>query len=133
MIIAPELKQNIFYMIYFFILHNWQVIVYGTGIIGTSIAALWQPRRSFVLWMIGFSLLLFAFEYDKHFKEPLHDQTIQSLITVREHAKVRRVVSISFNKLIPLGVPMVGIACNVAGLYLFQRERKVKRRTSPRS
>lgn len=132
MIIAPELKQNIFYLIYFFVLHNWQVIVYGAGIIGASIAALWQPRRSFILWMIGFSLLLFAFEYDKHFKEPLHDQTIQSLITVREHAKVRRVVSISFNKLIPLGVPIVGIACNVAGLYLFQRERKVKRRASPR-
>lgn len=133
MIIAPELKQNVFYMMYFFVLHNWQVIVYGLGIVAATIGALWQPRRSFILWMIGFSLLLFAFEYDKHFKEPLHDQTIQSLITVREHAKVRRVVSISFNKLIPLGVPLLGIACNIAGIYLFQRERKEKRRTHTRS
>jgi hypothetical protein len=128
MTITPDLKQNILYMLYFIVLHNWQVIVYGMGIAIATAAALWRPRRSFVVWMIGFSLLLFAFEYDKHIQESLKDQTMQSLITVQEHAKVRRAVSVSIDKLIPYGLPLLGWTLNAVGVYLFQREREKKRR-----
>lgn len=51
--------------------HNWPVLVS----LGLALHAAWrlyrQPSRSHVAWLYGWSLLVFAYEYNKHLGEEL--------------------------------------------------------------
>ena len=129
MIITPDLKQNVFYMVYFVILHNWQAIAYILGLVLSAVAAVARPRRSFVLLLIGFFCLLFGFEYSKHIQEGLKEQTVQSLITIQEHSKVRRIVTTSIDKLIPLGLSIFGWLSVILGGYMLLQEVSLYRKS----
>lgn len=122
MAITPDLKQNIFYTVYFTVSHNLPVFVYGSGIVLFAFLAILRPRRSFVLFLLGFIILLFAFEYEKHILEGLKEQTINALITIQEHNKVRRLINITLVKALPLLLPLTGWGCVVFGVYLFRKE-----------
>ena len=124
MIITPDLKQNILYTVYLTITHNMPVFVYGTGILVSVILALIKPSRSSVFFLLGFILLLFAYEYQKHILDGLKEQTINALITVQEHNKVRRIVNIILVKALPILLPLSGWTFIVAGIYLLRHERK---------
>src|SRR3990172_6050158 len=99
---SPDLKQNIFYTVFFIFLHNFSAIFYFTGIVISAILLLIKPTRWKALLLFGFIILLFAFEYKKHIVEPLKQQTLNSLITVRQHYKTERVVNIVLVKALPL-------------------------------
>jgi hypothetical protein len=125
MIITPDLKQNIMYTIYFTVIHNVPVFVYGIGILLAAVFAILRPSRSYVFFLLGFILLLFAFEYQKHILDGLKEQTINALITIQEHNKVRRIINILLIKILPFLMPVVGWGLVIAGAYLLKKEGKI--------
>lgn len=92
--IAPDTQQNFLYALYFLIRHNALPILYLCALTLSTIWALIRPTRAKILCMIGFSLLLFAFQYEKHIQEPLLTQTRNSLITERSSQRVDRAISL---------------------------------------
>ena len=124
MFITPDLKQNILYTVYFTVTHNIPVFVYGTGILVAVVFAIIKPARSYIFFLLGFILLLFAYEYQKHILDGLKEQTINALITIQEHNKVRRLVNIILVKGAPILLPLTGWAFILGGIYLFRREKK---------
>lgn len=127
MIITPDLKQNLFYMIFFTVTHNAPVFIYGLGILCAAIYSILKPSRGSVLILLGFILLLFGFEYNKHILEGLREQTINALITIQEHNKVRRIINIITLKVIPFLTPLLGWCMVGLGIYLLIRNRKLKK------
>jgi len=126
MAITPELQQNIFYTVYFTVLHNFFALFYFMGIIISAGLAIMRPKRAFILMLIGFIILLFGFEYQKHILDSLREQTLNSLITIQEHYQVRRIINGILIKLIPLLLPFTGFGLLIAGGYLFLKEHKLK-------
>lgn len=126
MIITPDLKQNIFYALFFTITHNALALFYFCGIIFAVGLSLYRPSRKSVLLLLGFSLLLFGFEYNKHILEGLREQTLNALITVQEHNKVRRIVNIVTLKLLPFFLPVVGWGLIFISCYLYFKKYKRK-------
>lgn len=126
MTITPDLKQNLFYMIFFTVTHNAPVIIYSLGIVYAVINSLIKPSRGSVILLLGFILLLFGFEYNKHILEGLREQTINALITIQEHNKVRRIINIVTLKAIPFLTPLLGWIMVITGIYLiFIRKKKL--------
>lgn len=123
MALTPELKQNIFYTVYFTVTHNIPVFVYGAGILVSAVLAILKPKRSYVLFLLGFIILLFAFEYQKHILDGLKEQTINALITIQEHNLVRRIINIVLIKLLPIGMPVVGWSFILLGAYLLRKKK----------
>lgn len=125
-----DLKQNIFYAVLFIFMHNFAAIFYGIGIALSALLLFIRPSRWGILLLFGFIILLFGFEYNKHIVEPLKEQTLNSLITIQEHNKVRRSVNIVLVKVLPRGLPLLGwmLVAGGIGLKIFSRE---KRRSTP--
>lgn len=123
--IPPDLKQNIFYTVYFTVTHNLPVFFYGAGILVSTILALLKPKRSYILLLLGFIILLFAFEYQKHILDGLKEQTINALITIQEHNTVRRVINIVLVKALPILMPLVGWLFVCGGGYLYWKNKKM--------
>ena len=123
---SPDLKQNIFYTVLFIFLHNFSAIFYFTGIIISAILLLVKPTRWKTLLLFGFIILLFAFEYKKHIVEPLKQQTLNSLITVRQHYKTERVVNIFLTKALPFLLPLSGWILVIMGVLMMFRVKKKK-------
>lgn len=124
MIITPDLIQNTFFTFYLTVIHNFLAIGYALGIGVSAFLAIHKPSRYAVFLLLGFILLLFGFEYEKHVLEGLREQTLNALITVQDHKKVRRVVHIVLVKALPILLPLIGWGFVIMGVYLFQRERK---------
>jgi len=117
-----DLQQNIFYTVYFTVSHNLPVFIYGAGIAASAVLAVIKPKRTYVLFLLGFIILLFAFEYQKHILDGLKEQTINALITVQEHNTVRRVINIVLIKLLPLGMPLAGWTLILTGVFLHKKK-----------
>lgn len=122
--INAELRQNIFYTVYFTVTHNLPVFIYGAGIVVSSLLAIRKPRRSYILFLLGFIILLFAFEYQKHILDGLKEQTINALITIQEHNTVRRIINIVLVKALPVLMPLGGWSMILFGAYLFKKEQE---------
>lgn len=124
--INPDLQQNIFYTVFFTVTHNAFALFYFTGIVFAIGLSLFKPSRKSVLLLIGFSLLLFGFEYNKHIVEGLREQTLNALITVQEHNFVRRVVNVFTLKLFPLFFPLLGWGLVLFSALMYYRTKKNK-------
>ena len=96
------------------------------GIIFAIGLSLYRPSRKSVLLLLGFSLLLFGFQYNKHILEGLREQTLNALITIQEHNKVRRIINFVTLKLLPLFFPLVGWGLVLLSGYLYFFKRKKK-------
>lgn len=114
---TPELKQNIFYTIYFLLLHNWQVIIFVLGMISSLIYLIYKPTRSNVLIFIGFGMLVFGFEFNKHIADSLIEQTTNSLITITRHYKLEWLIKITFSKILPVFFYLLGLLFIIIGIY----------------
>lgn len=125
MSLTPDLKQNIVYTAYFTVTHNLPVFVYGTGILIFAILAIIKPKRSYIFFLLGCIILLFAFEYQKHILDGLKEQTINALITIQEHNTVRRIINIILVKAAPILLPLSGWTFIIGGIYLLKHEKKV--------
>jgi len=125
MIITPDLKQNVLLTIYLTFTDNFFAILYATGIVISAFLAIRKPTRSFIFLLLGFIILLFGFEYQKHILEGLKEQTINALITVQEHNKVRRLVNIVLVKATPILLPFFGWIFVIIGAFLSKRNRTI--------
>ncbi len=124
---APDTQQNIIIAIQLLISHNAVALLYATGLIGATGYALYKPTRSGVLLMIGFALLLLGFEYQKHIKDALLEQTTNSLITERASYRLERVITIAIVKLAPLVASVLGWGSVIIGsinLILHSKQKK---------
>ena len=117
--IAPDLKQNIFVMIYSIIVHNFFAIVFSCGILVGILLSIIKPTRKSVLFLLGNSILLFAFEYNKHIRESLRDQTIGSLITLKRYYKLEWFINVFTIKILPVLLYITGLTLVVISVYLY--------------
>ncbi len=115
--IAPDTQQNLMYTAYFILLHNFEAILYSIGILTALILALYKPSRGKILIMVGFIILLFAFEYDKHILEPLRQQTIGSLITERQSWRIEHTINYVTMRVLPKILPFFGWMLVLGGIF----------------
>lgn len=116
--IAPDTTQNLSVMAKLLIGHNFLAIVFLGGILLATAYALYRPSRGAILFMIGFSLLLFAFEYEKHIADALIEQTKGSIITERESLRIDWFVEKILGKAATPLLYLSGLANLVLGAYL---------------
>jgi hypothetical protein len=131
--IPADLQQNIAVTLELTFTHNFWAILFFVGLCLSVIWSLYRPSRAATLAFVGFSLLLFAFEYTKHILEPLTVQTTNSLITMQEHNRVKRILDLSLVKLLPPGLNIMGILSLCGSLYLSAKNgyfKEVQKRVS---
>jgi UDP-N-acetylmuramyl pentapeptide phosphotransferase/UDP-N-acetylglucosamine-1-phosphate transferase len=92
--VTPEITTNIIHTIYSTFAHNYIVFAYFLGLIIAIILGLKHPSRYTTLLIVGFALLVFSFEYDKHIIEGFRQQTLQSLITATPHHTLQKWVNL---------------------------------------
>lgn len=109
--ITPDLRQSIIVTLYLLFTHNQLAIAYFLGLILSIGLSMWRPSRFAMFLLIGFALLLFQYEYDKHIITGLRQQTMQSLITDQPHFRVQRLISLVVSDLLPIGLFVVGWGC----------------------
>lgn len=99
--------------------HNLSVIIY-VGAAGLMIVLLIvRPNRKLILFLLGFILLAFNFQYVKHIVDPLAEQTRVAIeSTGYQSAKSRRLMNIVFEDLIPLVTFIGGWTCLVMGMII---------------
>src|SRR3990170_8644065 len=100
--IAPDLRQNLIVLGYLFFSHNYIALAYFCGMILGIILSVYRPSRFATFILLGFGLLLFAYEYDKHIIAGLREQTLKSLITVTPHYRLSRIVNLFLSDLLPV-------------------------------
>lgn len=106
--ITPDLQQNIFITIYLLFSHNYIVIAYFVGFLISIALALYRPSRFAALVLLGFAVLLFSYEYDKHIIEGLRQQTLTSLVTAEPHFKLQRLINVVISELLPVFFYILG-------------------------
>ncbi|KKS97543.1 MAG: hypothetical protein UY21_C0006G0001 [Microgenomates group bacterium GW2011_GWA1_48_10] len=128
--IAPDLKQNIFVTLYLLFSHNYIAFAYLTGLVIGILLSLYRPSRFATLIFLGFSVLLFSFEYDKHLIAAFREQTLISLITVNPHFRLQRLVNLFISELLPVIFYVTGwgilFAAIVSQGFKTGKERRLK-------
>lgn len=99
---AADLQQNIIVTFYLLFSHNYIAIAYFSGMLLGIILSLVKPSRFAVFVFLGFAILLFSYEYDKHIIAGLREQTLKSLITVNPHYRLSRFVNLFLSDLLPV-------------------------------
>lgn len=113
-----DLKAGLFSTIYSTWLHNNFVLATVAIIIFAIFLLLRQPRRKYVLFLLGFLFLLLQFEYQKHFGKALEEQTVNSVILQGGHVRVKDVLEDIFSKLIPFTLWAAGWGMVALGMVL---------------
>jgi hypothetical protein len=124
---SADLQQNIFVTVYLLFTHNYIAFAYFFGMLIGIGLSIWRPSRFSTFIFLGFAILLFSFEYDKHIIAGLRDQTLKSLITVKQHYKVQRLVTLVITEILPvlfylLGWGMVYLAIIFAALKMHKKK-----------
>ncbi len=101
-VITPDLQQNILVTIYLLFIHNYIAFAYFVGLLIGVGLALYRPSRFATMILLGFAILLFSFEYDKHIIEAFRQQTLTSLITVRQHYKLQHIINLVITEILPV-------------------------------
>jgi hypothetical protein len=100
--VTPDLSSNIIHTIYLTFAHNDVLFAYLVGLVIAVVMALKRPSRFATLLILGFAVLAFSFEYDKHIIVGLRDQTIGSLITEKPHFKVQKFTDELISEIMPI-------------------------------
>lgn len=108
--ITPDIQQSIMYTLYFTFFHNYEAIAYFSGMLIGLALSIWKPSRYSIFIMIGFAILLFSFEYDKHIITAFRDQTLTALATTKPHLRFNRIVSSFITELLPVLLYVTGWA-----------------------
>jgi len=117
--LSPDLTQGLIHTVYSTFSHNQLVIAYLTGFILSSVLALWKPNRFTILFLLGFGVLGFGFEYEKHFVEPLIRQTIGAMIkNPNAHLRTQRYIRTFLGEILPIVFYVLGWALLYLGIIL---------------
>ena len=122
--IAGDTLQNLKITLSLLFEHNFLAILYLAIIILTFVWCLWRPKRYSLLLMVGFSLLLIHFQYQKHVAPALFEQTINSVITERPSARIQNIVSKSIYKLFPSSLILTALSMLVSAIWIFKKENQ---------
>jgi len=126
--ITPDLQQNIFVTIYLLFSHNYIALAYFIGMMIGIGLAIWKPSRFSVFVLLGFAVLLFSYEYDKHIIEAFRQQTLNSLVTVTPHYKATKVINVLITELLPVllyvsGWALIFVSIVYAGVHLGKKKK----------
>lgn len=125
--ITPDLQKNFIDTIYSLFVHNYIVFAYVFGLLISIVVCLVRPSRFSILMLLGFALLTFSFEYDKHIIAPFREQTLQSLITVKPHYKLQRIVNLFISEVLPIVFYISGWGLIYLGIILKGVKREEKK------
>jgi len=104
---------------YFIIIHNFFAILFSCGILVGIVLSIIHPTRKSVFLLLGNCILLFAFEYNKHIRESLRDQTIGSLITLKRYYKLEWFINLFTIKILPVLLYVIGLTLVAISVYLY--------------
>lgn len=125
--ITPDLQQNILVTIYLLFSHNYIAFAYLVGLLVGIGLSLYRPSRFATMILLGFAILLFSFEYDKHIIEAFRQQTLTSLITIKQHYKVQHIVNLLITEILPVVFYVAGwFFIFTAIIYEALRQKKDK-------
>lgn len=100
--LSPDLSGNIIQTIYLLFSHNYIVFAYFLGLLVSLFINIKNPSRYATFLLLGFALLVFSFEYDKHIVSGLRDQTMLSLITEKPHYTAERWINLVTSNVLPI-------------------------------
>ncbi len=103
-----DLQRNLIHTIYALFIHNYIVFAYFFGFLISVLLSLKKPTRFSILLMLGFAMLTFSFEYDKHIIVGFREQTLRSLITEKPHYQVQRWVELLIGEILPIIFYLLG-------------------------
>jgi len=118
--LPPDLAANLVHTIYAMFIHNYILLAYLLGLLVSIVIALRKPGRFTLFLILGFSILAFSFEYDKHIIDGLREQTLQSLITVKPHYRAQKWIDLIIGEVLPIffyiaGWTLIYLAIFIAG------------------
>lgn len=100
--IPSDIKQNFIITIYLLFTHNYIAFAYFGGLLISFFLSLIKPSRFSVLMLVGFLILLFSFEYDKHLIVPFREQTLKSLIAQTPHYRLQKLINLTISEILPM-------------------------------
>lgn len=126
--IAPDIRQNIIITAYLLFSHNYIAFVYLGGLLISIFLSIIRPSRFSVLMLLGFLILLFSFEYDKHLIVPFREQTIKSLITTTPHYRLQRIINLIISEVLPMVFYMLGWGFIYLGIIIegLKKSKKIE-------
>jgi len=119
-------QQGLFQLVYWTWLHNYQVIALGFGCLLAIGLMLYKPKRIYMIFLLGFFLLILQFEYLKHFQEHLEEQTIQTVVLQEGQSKIKKAISLFFDRLIPFGLYLGGWGMIFLGMIIGGKDKNEK-------
>lgn len=110
--------------------HNLPVMTYVFGAVLMVALLLFRPRRVFILFLLGFILLAFNFEYVKHIQDALLEQTQSAVAsTGYQSAKGQKIMDRFFNDVVPFGTYVFGWILIFFGIVASNLSLKELRKT----
>lgn len=124
--ITPDIKQNLIITLYLSFTHNYILFAYLTGLFISIIIAIKHPSRFIILLLIGFAILAFSFEYDKHIIVSFRDQTMTSLITETPHYRLQKYINLTISEAIPILLYLTGWIFIYSGIITAGLQKRKK-------
>ncbi len=124
---APDTAQNVLVMAKLMVEHNFLAMTFLGGLIASTGYAFWKPSRGAILLMIGFGLLLFAFQYEKHIADALIEQTTGSLITERQSGRIEWFVQKILGRAATPLLYLTGVISLGIGSFLLYKNNKISK------
>ena len=110
------MERGFFYLFYFTFLHNSEVIAYVLVAAISLVMLLKKPSRRYTFFLIGFLVLAFLFEYDKHIVKDLADQTVDTLFLEEGNYRLQWFTKNIFYHIAPFILWIVGWGSVILGI-----------------
>lgn len=117
-------QQGLFQLVYWTWLHNYEVIALAFGALLAILLMMKNPKRIYLLFFLGFSLLIFQFEWTKHIAQSLEQQTLQTVIVSDTQTKAKKLIDFTLNRLVPFATYLSGWGLIFMGMILGGRNTK---------
>lgn len=101
--------------------HNWPVMIYALVALGAAVWAVLHPSRKTVLFLYGACLLVIAYEYQKHGRDPII-HTTEYLFSLEVNAQARAISKWVLLDLAPVIMQVSGFGLLAGSLALHRRE-----------
>lgn len=124
--IGPDIEQAIRHTFLLTFLHNAYPIGLFLGIVAGIGYALYHPSRRKILFVVGLSLLLLHFEYQKHIVDPLLQQTQVTLTTVTPRWKFIWLTEKFITKIVPFMLLAGGASATIFSVVFMRRHVQKK-------
>lgn len=125
--LTADIKQNTIIALYLLFSHNYIVFAYFFGLIISIILAIIHPSRFIILTLLGFAILVFSFEYDKHLIVPFREQTLKSLISATPHYRLQKFINLVISEVIPMVLYLLGWIAIYGGIIIAALKKEIKK------